>query len=183
MHQMSEIEIKAGATILDESKRFSIKTHGLLRVIGIKRLRFGIKGLYLGTLILISKEITSITIKDGNGIAQATSAMEMNSKIMARIIALAILNNRLKIRLFKRILTSFLLWSLNAKNLSDLVHLVLDQMNVLDFFSSIVSIGGLNILKKKETSPKDEGSSIAPGTQSESSLNTSDSPGKEFSGE
>lgn len=162
---MNETITKSAEALLNEPKRFYLPTHGLLRWIGIKKIRFSVKGLYLGTLVKITSAMKGISIDTEKSKVEFTfHSIEMDTPAMARIVAMAILNSRLKIRLLTGPLSRFLTWRMTAKELNLLMLVVMEQMNLMDFFSSIVLIGNLNMIGRKEkTSPAEEGSQIAPG--------------------
>lgn len=159
-------------TLLHESVRFKIQisTPGILPIVGIKTLRLGIKDLYLGTLLKIAPKITRLKIEITNGpesLPQLLSGMQGNIQLQSEIITMAILNSPVKIALWGWLLKRFLIWNLDAKSLSQLSTVMLDKMNIVDFMTSIVSIGGLQVLKNETSLQGDTGEKIAPGTGSD----------------
>lgn len=167
-------EEKISKTLLDDnSTPFSIKVShpAILRMIGIRKIKLRIKDLKLGTLYKLSTKLLALKldITEGENKTKAIflSMNEGMIDIQAECIAIAILNNPFRIRIWKRLLKRFLVWNLDAKSMNQLLSLLLEKMNIMDFMSSIVSIGGLQIVRKETSLESDTGGTIAPGTISE----------------
>lgn len=114
---------------------------------------FEIKPICLGTLFKISKILLSIELKmpdlkgenaNGNLLDANYQAIVKHSGSMAEIVALAIQND--KHRVSKKLVT-FILNNFTAKEMLGVLSLVLKQMDLTSFMSSIISIRGLNVLE------------------------------------
>ena len=150
--------------------KIHVSAPGILRLIGIRVVRLRIKDLYYGTLLKIGPKLSKlkIEIKQGESttIQPILQNMAVNIKLQAEIVAIAILNNPFKIWCWTWLLKSFLIWNLDAKSMSNLMSLMLDKMNIMDFMKSIISTGGLQVLKSEMSPENDTGEIIAPGTGS-----------------
>lgn len=141
---------------------------------------FIIKPLVLGSLIRVSKLLLSIDnslltkdlLEDRFGLFNANYAlMQKHSGAMATIIAIAVTNTKAEP---SEKLVNFFLYNLTPKELSQLFAVVVSQMDVVSFTSSIISVRGLNVLESKDASatgagmnPQTQGSQIASGASSE----------------
>jgi len=139
-----------------------------------KKRRLVIDPIVLGTLIRISKLLLSIEIK---GISR-DKMLEGNYRLatdhgdkLALIIATAIHNKESEV---PASLVKFIEWNFSSSELLKVLLLVIRQMDITNFMTTIISARGLNVLEieprqngKSEVSPVDQGRSIAPGTSSE----------------
>jgi hypothetical protein len=147
------MEAQAANALLHEPLLFTIRGK-----------KYRIAALYLGTLVIISRLITRLRTNNSNLSFQvALESMNKNGFLMARIVAVAILNHPVKIKLFGWLLALKLYWSVDSFALKQLVDAVLAQSGALDFTISIVSLKGLSVTSPKETSPTGTGEKIAPG--------------------
>ncbi len=171
-------EEKIIETLLDEGTGFKIHVTSplLLKWLGIKTIKFRLTNLYSGTLYILSPKLIQLKVP-GLDLQTVIKSMETNIPLQAEILAIAILNNPFKIFLFKRILKRFLLWNLDESSVSQLTTVMLDKANFMAFMTSIVSTGGLQILKKETSLEGDTEEIIAPGSLSDQSSNITDSPG------
>jgi hypothetical protein len=138
------IESQAADTLLEKGLKFKV---GMLR--------FTIKQSYLGTLIQISKYVTQIKLNDlqisGSGnVSTAYANVPENAVLLARIIAIAVLNGKLKIKLFSGLLSRFLIWRLNPERLLSLISVVIVLNNAGAFMNSIRLIHTLRMTAPKE---------------------------------
>ena len=144
-----------------------VKAPWYLRMFGIQKKRFKIHPLYLGTLVFIGKFIPKIDINkvkfESHPMTEVLEKMPLNGVIMAKIVAVSVLNSRIKILLFYRMYQRYFLWHITPADLKILTVLVLQQTNVQDFIYSIVSLKGLDVVSPKGTSPHGTGETIAPG--------------------
>ena len=138
-------------TILDRPEKFTIRWIGV-------NLKFGIKPLKLGTLIYIGKasaQMGEVTIPEN--VISVIGSARTNARPMSRIIAYSILNSKVGINLFGRLLSGFLLWKLTPKELLTLIQLVIKQSSVTDFFSSTVLAKGISpIIRTVEALKEDK---------------------------
>lgn len=147
--------------LLDKGEAFYMKTR-------FGKRKFVIKPLVLGTLIAISESCNNVEIDESDTEPmQVIAKYSKYSKEMARIVALAVLNNKLKIKLFSSYLTNYFLWKLSPGELYKLMMLSIKQMEVTDFFGCTALLGAMNITKErskagelKETKPCGE---VSPG--------------------
>jgi hypothetical protein len=151
---MSETLEKVSDTILESPLTITVDVnprnglHRRLQQWGITPLKrvFILKPIKLGVLIRISRILLSInmTLPDTQKILEVNyEAIDRHGEKLARIIALAIHNSRedANPRLVKFILDNFTL-----KEIKSVLSLVLQQMDLTSFMSSIISIKGMNVL-------------------------------------
>ena len=140
------------------------------KVLPAKR-TFTIRPITYGNLIRISNLLLSIDIKvfDMKNLLESNyNAITQHGESVARVVAIAIHNSRDEP---PASLTRFILFNFTSQEMLSTLNIVLQQMNVTSFMSSIISIRGLNVLESgiasvssvSEVSPKDQGSQIAPG--------------------
>lgn len=137
------------------------KLHAYLQKWGIakKKRAFTLKPIYLGTLVKISKILLSIDIKlpgdqennkAGKLLDANYHAITEHSESMATIIALAIQNDK---RPVSKRLVQFILNNFSSKEVLAVLSLVLHQMDLTSFMSSIISVRGLNVLESQIAAP------------------------------
>ena len=172
-----QVQKQAANTLLERGVRFPIPAPFLLRVFGKKNVGLTIHQPKMGTLIYLSEGFVSMgidpaTLEDGD-IGKAYGLVALHGKVMCRMMAVAVLNSRWKIRLFAKLLGNLLRWRLTAKLLADLFMMITALSGVQYFTSTIRFLPATNLMKVRNLSPKTEGSqeaelkaSIAPGEQS-----------------
>lgn len=140
-----EVQSKAAKTILNEPVvEFTIKGVG----------DYKLKPLKLGTMLKISS-VNGFKEIDGTSITSIISESQYHVDKMCKILSFAILNNRIRIYLFSRILANRLKWNLSSAELRELYEAVLSISQAYDFFVTTVLLQGLNVTKSK-TVKKDE---------------------------
>lgn len=144
------------------------------KVLPSKR-QFNITGTTYGNLIRISKSLLSIDMKVYDGLKNPLEsnylAIEQNAETIAKVVAIAIYNKRIEP---PASLVNFILFNFSANEMVSTLAIVLKQMNVTGFMTSIISVRGLNVLEsgiasasnanKNEMSLMDQREIIAPGT-------------------
>ena len=142
-------------SLLAEGVDFFVKydNPGILRRIGLlpKEKRFVIYPIKLGTLILISKEILSIDV--GPAVSEKDDAIDIvirniatNTDKLVKIIAIAITNSPADTSR----LEAFIRKNMTPKEMYSILKIVISQMDVKDFLSSIMSVRGMSLLKAEE---------------------------------
>lgn len=124
--------------------------------------RFRIKKLKLGTILKVSKLVTSMTsLDERQTVLQSVFNNSGNIKLAAQIIALAILNSRWTNSLY-RLLAWWLVHRMSMEDLAQLTKIVMSQMGAQDFFFTMTLTKGMNFLKKKEENSEEERPSTVP---------------------
>jgi hypothetical protein len=122
---------------------------------------FQIKPLVLGSLIRISERLLSIDKKmltrerledKQQFLSLNFELMQRHARQVAEIVAIAVTNQKSEP---PAALVNFFLYQLTAKELMQVFSVVVQQMNVSDFISCIISISGTNIM---EMNPENQGS-------------------------
>lgn len=149
-------------TMTETGIAFTIKSAGLLRYF-IKEIQLSIRPSKLGTLLRLTglylvAELNEEQLQE-NAIKASHKITHENIKNYALIAAIAILNSRIKIALFAKVLARYLMWRLTAKELYTLMSLVIEANNVLDFMNTIKLTGGIaRIANRRENlSPEEHG--------------------------
>lgn len=106
-----------------------------------------IKQPYLGTLDYLSDEYLKLdidihTINQSEDFFQRFNEQKRiikpNVKIAAKVVAIAVLNSRWKIKLLSGIYSRIFLWNLTPELLLKLVEIIIQSSNLKDFTSSII---------------------------------------------
>jgi hypothetical protein len=136
-----------------------------------KKRLFIINPITYGNLVRISKLLLSIDMKVfdmTNPLESNYHAIAGNAETIAKVVAIAIHNNRSEP---PASLVQFIMFNFTSSEMVGTLVIVLKQMNVAGFMTSIISVRGLNVLESgivnansaNEMSPMDQGSQIAPG--------------------
>lgn len=96
---------------------------------------------YLGTLDHISALAIKINIDQktltDDPLSESKRLVGKSAKIAAKIVAIAVLNNRFKIKFLTGILATYFLWHITPRKLLELALLINTMGNYGDFISSI----------------------------------------------
>ena len=134
----TEKERKTYAALINRGLNFTVDRTGLFRR---KPRAFHIKQLFLGTMDLVSEAFAKMEIDEvalaEDPIAEGRRLEHLHAREMARIVALAVLNDKWKIRLFARFYTSYFLWRINPSKLYQLAMIINTLSNTPDFVNSI----------------------------------------------
>jgi hypothetical protein len=166
-----EVKKKASDSLTGKGVGFSVNYRG-------KEIHFTIGKLYLKTLIRISGEVAQLTkyskyTKSG----ELIQSLSNNAPILARIIAIAIINSKpipekpkpdkkliwniftkkksihdeIEVQyLNENQITEILLEALHSEDSNSLSKVVFNQMDSDYFFAATISIGGIDLLKRME---------------------------------
>lgn len=152
---------KAIDTLLDKGLKFRVST----KVFGFNvKIPFSIKPLRLGTILHLAKQRENIkNVEEANTALWEMFDKSENVKVFARCAAIAVLDGKIKIWLFSRILSQFFLWNLSMQEVHDMMAVVTTQMNARGFFFTTALVRGFEILERKgnhppDTSPKEPSS-------------------------
>lgn len=147
------IEKNAVETMLEHGVRFHVDTNGIFRIL-VKRIPFRINQPYLGTLLHISRIFLEISLDEKklgeNAYQESYMLVPENAKRAAKLISLAVLNSKWKIRLFSGLLTNYFIWRITPSKLFQIMLLVLTISNTASFTNSIRLIQSLRMMKPKE---------------------------------
>lgn len=160
---MSQNDIlnKAADTLLEKPIEIvlNVNNQGIFHKMHIlpKSRKFHIKPITLGNLVRISQSLLEVEFNtQAEDIwTESLKAVQQHAKKMVMVTAYAIHGKRSEP---PTRLISFLEDNLNARELNQVLMVVISQMNITDFMTSIISIKGMSLLKK--------GSMIAPGKTS-----------------
>jgi hypothetical protein len=130
------------------------KVHGKLQKWGIlpKKRSFTLNPITMGSLVKISKLLLDIDMdvyKADRLLESNYEAISKHGETMAKIVAIAITNT--KPGPSKR-LVSFIVFNFTTKELLYVLSIVMKQMDLTSFMSSIISVKGMNILETKTAS-------------------------------
>lgn len=149
-------EREAANVLLEKGVEVSIE-----RKTSKKPRKFIIRQPYLGTLYNLS----SLYLEAGFDETQFREDPVWNSRLLAnknaflmcKIVAVAILNNKLKIKLFTGLLARYLFWRLKPDTLLNIVLVIATLNNTVDFMNSIRLIGAVRATAPKNLSPGEQG--------------------------
>lgn len=172
-----QVQAQAANTLLERGVRFSIPAPFLLRIFGKKKVSLVIRQPKLGTLIYMSKGFVSMNVDpsliESGDVDQAYMMVAKHGDEMSRLMAVAVLNGKLKIKLLSVIVGKWLKWKLTAVTLAELFFTVTTLSGVQHFTTTIRYLPAMNLMKRRNLSPEIKGSQeaeskvfIAPGEQS-----------------
>ena len=152
------------AMLLEKGVKFTIPVRGLFaRLTGKKERSFCMYQSYLGTLLHLHKVYTSIQIDeqamDGLSWMNEGKKSYRHARKLAKIVAIAYLNSRWKIRLLSGFYTWYFLYRITPEKMLGLVKMIIvDMNNMQDFIVSIkfAAIAPMTA-SKAEMSPADNG--------------------------
>jgi len=131
MLDKGNVRLAAADLLLDRGIRFNFTDAPfLLRLFRLNRIK--IRRLKGGTILEYSRVIVRDKLEDVLTHADANGRMDS----IAEIIAIAILNNRIAIRLLKKHLADMLLWKVDAVTLVK-IYLILSSINKVSDFTTI----------------------------------------------
>lgn len=147
------IEGRAIDTLLNNGISFEMPRKGLLKYILGKTKKYIIRQPYLGTLDYITKEYLSMNVDEkvlkSATIEESWQLTANHTQAMARIIAIAILNSKWRIKFLTGYLSRKLMWELNPSKLRSISVLIAAISNTADFTNSIRLMSGM-----RTTAPK-----------------------------
>ncbi|GAB3701449.1 hypothetical protein GCM10027592_29570 [Spirosoma flavus] len=128
--------------LIDAGVKFSVPEFSLLRIFGKKTRDFVISEPYLGTMdqmsvyaLRLANDFSEEKLKS-NPIGES-KRLYPNSRLCAKIIAIAVLNNYWTIKLFSGILARYFLWGIKPRVLAELTMIINTTSNIPDFTNSI----------------------------------------------
>jgi hypothetical protein len=155
--EQSELDL-----LLEKGMVFKVPKRSILRYFSKEKERlFTIKHLYAGTLDRLSNEAIKIdynleSIK-AQPILEGKRLAARHTRTVARIVAIAVLNGRWKIKLFTRPLLRYFCWRLTSKKLKELASIIVMMGNYEDFISSIIlmsatrtTVPKVDVIEKKQ---------------------------------
>lgn len=127
--------------MIDRGVEFTIEKRSIFKFIGKKERKFKIYQPYLGTLDLLSAEFIQIDFDEerlkADGLSESKLLASRSCKILANILAIAVLNSKVKVFFFKRILANYFLWRVTPKKMLELSMVINYMMNLEGFINSI----------------------------------------------
>lgn len=158
----SRIERKAAETILERGVRVTLPAPRFLQMLGKKTVNATLRQPTLGTLHTVS----SLALKAGfsfEGIDKgdldaAHQLINQHAATAAKIIAVVLLNSRLKIKLFAGIYGWLLMDRINSRRLAEITVLIVTLSGVQDFTTTIRLIRTMTVTGARNLSPTDRGS-------------------------
>lgn len=160
--ELSETERRAAETILERGVRVALPAPRFLRLLGKKEIGVTIKQPNMGTLLMVSelslKEGFSFDGIDSGNLDAAHALISKHTKTCIRIVAVIILGSKLKVRLFSRLLSRWMLWKVTPRRLFDMVLMTVTLSGVQDFTNSIRLIRSMTVTMPRNLSPQDQGS-------------------------
>ena len=158
MEKKSNIKTEQRAidALLENGTEFKVQTRGLWHWICPIR-TFKITQPKLGTLYAMAGEYTRIDLEESrlteNPLRESFHLVRENARAMSRVAAIALLNGKWRIALFKNALSRYLLWRLDPSQLIKLCLIVITISNTADFINSIRLIKGTRLTMPKRDIP------------------------------
>jgi len=158
----TDVERRAAETILERGVRVPIPAPRFLRLLGKKQIKVMIRQSHLGTLEHFStlelKEGFSFEGIDSGNLDAAHEMISKHGKTVRKLLAIVILDSRLKIWLFSDLLASWLKWKLTPKRLLEVFLVAVTISGVEDFTNTIRLIRSMRVTMPRNLSPTSKGS-------------------------
>lgn len=167
----------AAETLLERGVRVKLPAPRFFQALGRKTISLIVKQPYLGTMLHLSRlclkaEFNLDEVDEGKPEA-AHRLMRDHGKTVARMVAVTILNSRVKIKLFSGIMSTYLLWHMKPNDLVKTAALIVTLSGIQDFTNTIRLVRSMTMTRPRNLSPEVQGSqeekqeaSIAPGEPS-----------------
>jgi len=155
-----QAEINESRILIEKGVQFKVKKQSLLKYLSKNQERnFIIQQPFLGTLDLISELFLKINFDEelikANPLSESKLLVSKTAKICSLVVAISVLNNRILIKLFSKILASYFLWRLKPSDLFN-IALIINQINNYGDFTnsirlmSIIRTTAPNLIEKKQ---------------------------------
>jgi hypothetical protein len=141
-------------TLTQRGVSFSVECKSLIsKIFRRKERKFLIQQPYLGTLDYLAAEYIQMrydeeAIKE-DWIAEGKRMMKSDAKRCARVVAIAVLNDRWKLKYLIPFFATYFLWRITPEKLSQLTSIILQTSNIVDFIGSIRYLS----IKERMTAP------------------------------
>lgn len=123
---------RAAETILDRGVRFILPAPGYLRMFRLNRIN--VRPLRPGSILEISRVVVEHKLEESLMLAEFDQ-LSLSIEPICQCLAIAVLNGKWKIRLFKKILTKLLLWKFDTLQILEMFVRIKELNNVMDFMS------------------------------------------------
>lgn len=151
-------EKHAAEVLLDRGVDWKVPAPRICRIIGVKNVRISVRALKLGTLLEVSRRFEALGIKAGDLEKNPTELIVRNLKAVCRIVAVSILNSRIGISIFTRLLGHFIRWRFTGNMLLEVMLFIVNFSGLSSFLSTIGLIRDLKMTTPKNPSPESQGS-------------------------
>lgn len=121
--------------------------------------KYILKEFYGGTLDALSAEFIKLELKQTDteiATQEFNHFVNSNTKTWARVIAIAVLNSKWKIKFLTGIMARRILWAYKPSDLKGLVDIIATMCNYKDFIHSSVLIAGIRTTKPKTEEVKEQ---------------------------
>jgi len=137
-----QAEINEANVLIDNGMKFSIEKQSFLKHFSKSKKRtFVIKQPFLGTLDIISALFLSINFDESmleeNFLSASKEIVAKSVKTCALVVAISVLNSRLKIKFFSKVFSKYLLWRMRPSDLMKMSIIIHKINNYGDFINSI----------------------------------------------
>ncbi|PSL06539.1 hypothetical protein CLV48_102356 [Cecembia rubra] len=135
-----QTELNAAVSILERGIRAKVRAPFFLRILGRKHISIRIRKLYAGTLLECSAAYLATGIKEEElkevDTERALELMQLHGIKIAEAVAIAALNSKWKIRMFSKMMASFLVWNMHWRELFALLEFILVYNGTSDFMNT-----------------------------------------------
>jgi hypothetical protein len=152
------MEKHASDILLDRGVSWPVTAPWFLRILGRKTVRITVKALRLGTLFELSRLYAAMGITQEDLKKDPHIMIREHMKKVCLITAVCILNSRIRIRLFSKLLARFIFRRFTGNMLLEVMIFITTFSGVTGFLNTIGLIGDLKITTPKNPGPTDQGS-------------------------
>ena len=148
--EKSELDI-----LIDNGFDFTVERQSIFRYLSKKKERkFIIRSPFLGTMDYLSAEYIKMTFDEEaikeDWLKEGPRMIMADTRQHARVVAIAVLRNKWKIKLFLPFMASYFLWRIDSRKLQQLAYIIYQASNIPDFIGSTK----LLFVKNRTTTPK-----------------------------
>jgi hypothetical protein len=135
-------ELSQAALLIEKGVKFKVPKKSILKYFSKSKEReFTIKQPYGGALDMMCYEFLQTQIDEEalkeNPLQEAKFLVTKSTKRFANIIAIAVLDSKWKIKLFKGVLAHYFLWRMTPQKMMELSSILIQVCNFGDFINSI----------------------------------------------
>jgi hypothetical protein len=151
-------EKHAAEVLLDRGVSWPLLAPWYMRIVGKKTVMITVKALRLGTLLELSRLYAESGMKAADLEKDPLELIGKHMKPVCLIVAVCILNSKIRIRLFSRPLARFILKRFTANMLLEVMVFIATFSGYASFLNTIRLIGDMKITTPKNLSPEEQGS-------------------------
>lgn len=150
--EKKQIQKRAVDALLEKGTDIEIKHNGILKHL-IPRKKWHIAPPTLGVLYGMAGEFSQMEIQEEKietePLNYGFTLAEKNAQNMAKALSIALIGNRLGVKLFGKMMSRYIMWSMTPAEMFNTVVNVITMSGTADFINSIRLIKGIRLTEAK----------------------------------